>query len=113
MGKVWRLQFCNFAAGWWVLRTHAQLKPFNKRFTMKNPTHYALGLVVLAALLSNPARAEERPAGYVDFGKFSPPATGKEFVEIDVKSNLVAMVARMAKESEPEVAQLLRGLQSV
>ena len=53
------------------------------------------------------------PAGYVDFGKFSPSASGGEFVEVHIRSNLIAMVARLAEKTEPEAAELLRGLKLV
>jgi hypothetical protein len=70
-----------------------------------------LGCLLLPACLA--WGADTATGGYVDFGKFSPPTNGGEFVEVNVKSNLIAMVARLAKQSEPEIADALRGLQSV
>jgi len=72
-----------------------------------------LALSVLSALVSVGVCADNPPAGYVDFGKFSPPASGGEFVEVHIKSNLIEMVARLAEKSEPDVAELIRGLQLI
>jgi hypothetical protein len=80
---------------------------------MKNPLLTALGLATSLALLSTSLRAEDPALGYVDFGTFSPSAAGGQFVEIHIKSNLISMVARLAEKSEPEIAQVLRGLQLV
>ena len=52
------------------------------------------------------------PAGYVDFGKFTP-GPGSEFVEVNVNSNLIAMVTKLAGKAQPEVTQLLQGLQGI
>jgi hypothetical protein len=51
------------------------------------------------------------PPGYVDFGKLTP-TPGGEFVEVNVTSNLIAMVTSLAKD-EPEVTDLLKGLKSI
>ncbi|MBI2926810.1 MAG: DUF4252 domain-containing protein [Verrucomicrobia bacterium] len=80
---------------------------------MKHSIRSTLGVAFLTTLLCATARAENTAPGYVDFGKFSPSASGGEFVEVNVKSNLISMVARLAQKSEPEVAELLRGLQLV
>ncbi|MEO8426038.1 MAG: DUF4252 domain-containing protein [Verrucomicrobiota bacterium] len=70
-------------------------------------------LAVICAVITLNVHAENQSPGYVDFGKFSPSATGGEFVEVNVKSNLISMVARLTQKDEPEIAQLLRGLQQV
>lgn len=68
----------------------------------------AAGAVCLA--LASSARAEE--PGYVDFGKLNP--TGdNQFVEVNIKSNLIAMVAAITKKSEPEVTQVIEGLKAI
>lgn len=79
---------------------------------MKRILGNSLGLLTLVAGLQL-ARAAEAPAGMVDFGKFSPPASGGQFVEVHLRENLIAMAARLAEGAEPEVAQLLRGLKAV
>ncbi len=74
---------------------------------------HTLTFALFTAIAGIPVHAENTPAGYVDFGKFSAPASGGEFVEVHVKSNLIAMAARLTEKSEPEAAELLRGLQDV
>lgn len=73
-------------------------------------------LLPLAALsttlLTSSLLADTNSAGAVDFGKFSPSGDG-QFVEVNVKSNLINMVARLAEQKQPEVAKLLRGLHAV
>src|SRR6185503_1535413 len=51
--------------------------------------------------------------GYVEFGKLPASTTGGEFVEVNIRSNLIAMVARLAGKAEPQAAELLRGLHGV
>jgi hypothetical protein len=80
---------------------------------MKRLIRYTLGSAVLAAVLNLNLQADPPVPGYVDFGKFTPPGSGGEFVEVHIKNNLIAMVARLAQKEEPEVADLLRGLQLV
>jgi hypothetical protein len=68
----------------------------------------AAGAVCLA--LASTARAEE--PGFVDFGTLNP--TGEnQFVEVNIKSNLIAMVAALTKKSEPEVTQVIEGLKQI
>lgn len=71
----------------------------------------ALLILILSAALQ--VRAESEPAGYIDFGKFTPSKSGGEFVEVNIKNNLISMVARMAEKAEPEVTQVLKGLKAV
>jgi len=48
-----------------------------------------------------------------DFGTFSAPSGGGEFVEVNVTSNLISFAARLIQKEEPDVAELLNGLQQV
>ena len=73
----------------------------------------ALCAAVLLALAPTNLPAATTLAGYVDFGKLSPDEAGGEFVEVNINSNLVAMVTRLARQAEPEVADLLLGLKSI
>jgi len=66
----------------------------------------------LIACLCLAVRAEKLPAGAVDFGTFTPSGEG-EFVEVQVRSNLISMVARLAEKQEPQVAEMLRNVQLV
>ena len=67
-------------------------------------------LVAAGAVCVALARAEE--PGYVDFGKLNP-VGDKQFVEVNIKSNLIAMVASITKKSEPEVTQVIEGLKAI
>jgi Domain of unknown function (DUF4252) len=80
---------------------------------MKHLIRHLPLLAATCAVMSINVYAENPLPGYVDFGKFSPSVSGGEFVEVNVKSNLISMVARLTQKDEPEVAQLLRGLQLV
>src|SRR5438552_12816417 len=75
--------------------------------------HSIRSALTLAAFVGIGIHAENTPPGYIDFGKFSPPASGGEFVEVHITSNLISMAARFAEKDEPEIAELLRGLQLV
>ncbi len=66
-----------------------------------------------ALLLTANAKAEASPSGEVDFGSFTPPASGGQFVEVNIPPGLIAMAARLVEKQEPEVGQLLKGLHQV
>jgi hypothetical protein len=88
-------------------------KPLTPGITMKKAIRDTIALAVLSAFANVTVCAENAPAGYIDFGKFSPPASGGEFVEVHIKSNLISMAARLVEKSEPDVAELIRGLQLI
>jgi hypothetical protein len=75
-------------------------------------TTFPLALAAAAFSLVLPLQAAES-IGYVDFGKFSPPQSGGQFVEVNIRDNLIGMVARLAATQEPEVAELLGGLKRI
>ena len=58
-------------------------------------------------------RAEDPPAGYFDLGKFNPPSDGGQFVEVNVKSTLLNLAAKLTEKQEPDVADLLRNIKSI
>jgi hypothetical protein len=74
-------------------------------------TSFAAAALLFAAGLAT--AAETQAPGFVDFGKFAPPGGGGEFVEVNLKNNLISMVSRLAGKEEPEVAEVLRGLQLI
>src|SRR5438093_12706276 len=88
-------------------------KPLTPGIIMKHVIRDMLALAVLSAFASIGVCADNPPAGYIDFGKFSPPASGGEFVEVHIKSNLISMAARLVEKSEPDLAELIRGLQLI
>src|SRR5215472_1212307 len=73
----------------------------------------AIGVIVLAAAMAGTLRAENLPPGQIEFGAFSPPSSGGEFVEVNLTSSLIALAARFVEKQEPDVAELLNGLQLV
>jgi hypothetical protein len=53
------------------------------------------------------------PPGQVDFGKFTPPDGGGEFVEVQIKSNLLSLAAQLIEKQEPAAAQLVRSVELI
>jgi len=51
-------------------------------------------------------------SGYVDFGTI-PGASGRQFVEVNLQSNLISLAAKITAKHEPQVAELLRGIKQV
>jgi hypothetical protein len=78
---------------------------------MKHTIRHFFPIAALMTAITLNAQGANPPAGYIDFGKF--PQSSGEFVEIDLKNNLLAMVARLTQKEEPEVAELLRGVHSI
>ena len=73
----------------------------------------SLAAAALLALGQAGLHAADSPAGFVDFGKLSSAGSGNEFVEVNINSNLISMVARLAQKSEPDMTALLQGLKSI
>src|SRR5688500_18803906 len=63
-------------------------------------------LVLIASLL-----AQDKSAGFVDFGKLPASDSGKEFVEISLGRTVFALSAKIFEKNDAEAANLLRGLQ--
>ena len=72
-----------------------------------------LGIAVLTAAPMINLQAEALPPGQVDFGVFTAPERGGEFVEVNLTGSLICIAARLVEKAEPEVAQLLEGLKLV
>jgi hypothetical protein len=77
---------------------------------MKTMIRSTFAAAALCATLTFSHAAD--PAGYVDFGKLNPSGES-QFVEVNIKSNLIAMVASLAKKSEPEIADVINGLKQI
>jgi hypothetical protein len=58
-----------------------------------------------------PGFAASNP-GEVDFGSM-PSAKGREFVEVNLQSNLISLAAKIVRKQEPEVAELLSNIKRV
>jgi hypothetical protein len=78
---------------------------------MQSSDRFRLGIAAALATLTLNLHAALPPAGYVDFGNL--PASNGEFVEVNVKGNLLSMVARLTQKAEPQVADVLKGLQAI
>jgi hypothetical protein len=52
------------------------------------------------------------PAGYVDFGSFSPEA-GEEYVEVNLSPAMLQLSASLVQKNEPGLADILRNLERV
>ena len=77
---------------------------------MKHILHLSAAIAAISLVTS--VRAANLEPGAIDLGKLSP-TPGAEFVEVNINSNLVAMVTNFAKKAEPEVAEILKGLKSI
>ena len=80
---------------------------------MKHLIGSTFAVAAVAAIMTVSSHAQKQTPGFVDFGKFSPSASGTEFVEVHINSNLISLVARLADKSEPEIAKLVRGLKLI
>jgi len=80
---------------------------------MKRYLPFAVGMSILSLVVSAGVCAESLPPGQVDFGKFSPPGSGGEFVEVNLSSSLISLAARLVEKEEPDVARLLKDIQLV
>jgi len=79
---------------------------------MKTMTCCSLAIAVLVAGAGFNVLADP-PAGQVDFGKFTPPDKGGEFVEVQINSNLLSLAAQAVEKQQPDAAKLLRSVQLV
>lgn len=72
---------------------------------------YPLAIGVLAAGVSLNVFAG-LPPGQVDFGKFTP-GDDSEFVEVQIKSNLLSLAAQLVEKQDPATAKLVRSVELV
>jgi len=79
---------------------------------MKRLIPLALGTSLFTAVTAG-LYAQSLPPGQVDFGSFTAPGLGAEFVEVNVTSSLISLATRFLEKEQPDVAQLLKGLQLV
>jgi hypothetical protein len=70
-----------------------------------------ISAAIAAASVIAGVNAANLAPGFIDFGKFTA-SPGSEFVEVNVNSNLIAIVTSLAKD-EPEVVDVLKGLKSI
>ena len=79
---------------------------------MKTMFRYPLAIGVLAAGVSLNVLAGP-PPGQVDFGKFTPSGDDGEFVEVQIKSNLLSLAAQLVEKQDPATAKLVRSVELI
>jgi hypothetical protein len=72
----------------------------------------SISSAIAAVSLITSVQAANLDPGSIDLGRLSP-TPGAQFVEVNINSNLIAMVTNFAKKAEPEVAEILKGLKSI
>jgi hypothetical protein len=72
-----------------------------------------IGAAIICAVANLPALADQLLPGQVDFGSFSPPKGGGEFVEVNVPTALIHLASQVVAKDEPDVAKVLDGLKLV
>ena len=78
------------------------------------PSIALLSAITCTMLTTGLALAADKAApGQVDFGSFTAPSGGGEFVEVNIPGNLISLAARFVEKQEPDVAKLLNGLKQV
>jgi len=80
---------------------------------MKHILPCLLGTAVLPLVLAAPAFGEALPPGQVDFGSFTAPSGGGEFVEVNVTSSIITLATKFLEKDQPDVAKVLQGLHLV
>jgi hypothetical protein len=98
-------------AGYFLQREQWFLENNNLNDMKYSPCR-SLALAVAVTALSLNLHAGTT-AGEVDFGKFTAPAKGGEFVEVQIKSNLIGIAAKLVEKEEPDAAKLLRSVEMV
>lgn len=81
---------------------------------MKTITKYfTVLLFVLAVTITAQQKDYTNEPGYVEFGDLAEFETGESVTEIYLNETLLQMVAKITKESEPEMTELLNGLKLI
>jgi hypothetical protein len=80
---------------------------------MKRFMPCVIGTAIICAVANLSAVADQLLPGQVDFGSFSPPKSGGQFVEVNVPAALINLAAQVVAKDEPEAAKLLNGLKLV
>ena len=81
---------------------------------MKTRFHKILSVTAaISLIMCLCARAENPNPGWIDLGKLPMSSSGKEYVEVNIKGNLISMACKLVEKEEPQVASLLRGLKNI
>lgn len=79
---------------------------------MKNVVRTSLVAAALSLALITSSRAAETEAGFVDIGQFAP-ASGGQFVEVNLSQGMLKFAAKLAAHHEPEAAELINNLKRI
>ena len=82
---------------------------------MKHLTKIVLVLLFGFVLLNTSAQQKDysNEPGYVDFGDLSGLDDGEAVTEVFIEENLLKMVAKLAKNEEPQISELINGLKLI
>jgi len=80
---------------------------------MKNTVRTVAAALAIAGLVLTTAHAEPTSPGYVEFGKITPPGKGAEFVEVQLRSNLLNLAAGVIAKENAEAAKLIRSVELI
>ena len=75
--------------------------------------YFALLFFAMFSVLFAQGKDYSNDPGYVDFGDLTEFESGESVTEVYLDENLLQMVAKIAKENEPEMADLLSGLKLI
>jgi len=80
---------------------------------LRNSVAVGLLTCVVAAGVTPEAWAAKSAGAKVEFGEFTPPQAGGEFVEVNIGNALFSMAAKLVEKQEPEASKLLSNIESV
>lgn len=80
---------------------------------MKRLLAFALAVSIVPLASTTNAQGQALPPGQVDFGSLKPSNSGAQFVEVNLTSSLIALASKFVEKDEPDIAQVLKGLQLV
>lgn len=80
---------------------------------MRNKVAVGLVACVLAAGFTEESWAAKATGGKIEFGEFTAPASGGDFVEVNIGNAIFAMASKLVEKQEPEASKLLASIQSV
>ncbi|MFC2084132.1 DUF4252 domain-containing protein [Bacteroidota bacterium] len=81
---------------------------------MKTKIRFTLLIVLFSAIILSAQKGDySQYTGYIDLGDFSAFEDSEMITEVLIEGHLIRMVAKMAKNSEPELSELLEGIKLV
>ena len=78
---------------------------------MKKSIRFAVAALAAAGLTLT--ASAETSSGYVEFGKLTPPGKGAEFVEVQLRGNLLNLAAVLVAKENVEAAKVIRSVELI